>query len=158
MPGRELDKIYSVSPALYSVRLSILFCASVPPIEIVIDGTDNINTGELTHARLPKKHLQFQPPVKGRLYRRYLGRIGRHKDSGLDSADGEIKVFDILAKGYTWVDIVAYDHYAHTDKKVSYVFSPFSHDGEASPAPEPATMMLMGFGLLALAGVARKNV
>jgi hypothetical protein len=36
--------------------LLILFYASVPPIEIVIDGADNINLGELTHARLPKGH------------------------------------------------------------------------------------------------------
>lgn len=88
----------------------------------------------------------------------YINTLADLENLGLDSAAGEVKIFDISAKGYTWVDIVAYDHYAKTKDKVSYVFSPFSHDGASGGTmPEPATILLFGFGLLGLAGVSRRK-
>lgn len=104
----------------------------------------------------------FSPPddFSGEIWEEllYINTLADLENSGLDSATGEIKVFNISAKGYTWVDIVAYDHYVNTKDKARYVFSPFSHDGASgSTVPEPATMMLFGIGLLSFAGVLRRK-
>lgn len=73
-----------------------------------------------------------------------------------DLAEGETKKFHISADGYTWVDIVAYDHYIQANHKTHCIFSPFSHDG-GSGVPEPATMLLVGTGLISLGCVARRK-
>lgn len=71
-------------------------------------------------------------------------------DEEEDTASGQIKAFDISVSGYTWVDIVAYNHVILGNNKAKYVFSPFSHDGGSTPIPEPATMLLVSLGLLGL--------
>jgi hypothetical protein len=73
-----------------------------------------------------------------------------------DEAPGEIKKFDINVHGYPIVDIVAYDHVILGKNKAKYVFSPFSHDG-SSQIPEPATMLLVGTGLIGLGWTARRK-
>jgi len=35
-------------------------------------------------------------------------------------------------------------------------FAPFSHDAQSSKVPEPTTMLLLGLGLVGLAGVGRR--
>ncbi|SHE57216.1 PEP-CTERM protein-sorting domain-containing protein [Desulfacinum infernum DSM 9756] len=76
-----------------------------------------------------------------------------------DTASGEIKQFHIVVSGYTWVDIVAYDHVVKSNAKIHSVFSPFSHDGGGGvPIPEPMSLVLMGTGLVAGATVMRKRV
>jgi len=74
-----------------------------------------------------------------------------------DTAPGEIKKFDISVSGYSWVDIVAYDHVVIGKNKAKYIFSPFSHDGAGGdPVPEPATMLLLGSGFIGLAGFRKR--
>lgn len=97
-------------------------------------------------------------------YEYFIGDLGTDKtvqnyipgDEWGDIADGEIKKFDISVSGYSWVDIIAYDHVIKSNNKAKYVFTPFSHDG-ASTIPEPATMLLLGSGLLGLGWFGRKK-
>lgn len=84
-----------------------------------------------------------------------------------DIAYGEIKRFDVSVSGYTWVDIVAYDHVIlcknKAKYKAKYVFTPFSHDCKCcdgkccKPIPEPATLFLLGTGLIGLGAFGRKK-
>lgn len=74
-----------------------------------------------------------------------------------DTAAGEIKKFDIMVSGYTWVDIVAYDHVILGNNKFKYTKTPFSHDGSSTAVPEPGTMLLLGSGLLGLGLLRRRR-
>ena len=74
----------------------------------------------------------------------------------LDEAQGMTKKFNIKVNGYTWVDLVAYDHYL--GNKVKFVKTPFSHDGGGgNPVPEPATLFLFGSGLIGLGAFGRRK-
>ena len=98
-------------------------------------------------------------------YEYYIGDFGTNdivqnhipgEEEG-DEAEGEKKLFDISVSGYTWVDIVAYNHVILSENKAKYVVSPFSHDG-ASGVPEPTTMLLLGTGLLGVAWIGRRKL
>lgn len=75
-----------------------------------------------------------------------------------DTARGDVKKFYVSVQGdFAWVDIVAYDHVVLSKNKAKYVFSPFSHDGEGTPVPEPATIALLASGLVGLTWTKRQR-
>ncbi|MFH1147297.1 MAG: PEP-CTERM sorting domain-containing protein [Pseudomonadota bacterium] len=74
-----------------------------------------------------------------------------------DTASGEIKKFPVSVQGYQWADIVAYDHVVKSKEKIHSVFSPFSHDGGGGAVPEPATLVLIGSGLLGMGWAGRRR-
>lgn len=65
---------------------------------------------------------------------------------------GEIKAFDLSVAGFDWahVDVIA----QIWSSPPEWDINPASHDTTATP--EPATMLLLGSGLLGLAGLRRK--
>ena len=82
-------------------------------------------------------------------------------DEFFDTAQGMIKKFQVSVSGYDYVDIIAYDHYIKSNNKLQYVKTPYSHDGgsgQGNPVPEPTTMLLLGTGLIGLAGAGRKKM
>ncbi|MBU4259091.1 MAG: choice-of-anchor N protein [Proteobacteria bacterium] len=72
---------------------------------------------------------------------------------GTDFKSGMIKKFSIKVNGYTMVDFVAYGYYLNTSKKrcstLNNTINPYSHGG-AMVVPEPATLFLLGTGMIGL--------
>ena len=69
---------------------------------------------------------------------------------------GQINAYDVTINGYEWVHFDAFDHVI-SGNKVRYIFAPFSHDAFSNETPEPATLTLLGLGLIGLAGARRKK-
>ncbi|SMC18823.1 PEP-CTERM protein-sorting domain-containing protein [Desulfacinum hydrothermale DSM 13146] len=100
-------------------------------------------------------------------YEYYIGDFGTGEevlnyipgDEEGGKASGEIKKFHVLVTGYSWVDIVAYDHVVKSKNKIHSFFTPFSHDGGSGgvPVPEPVSLVLMGLGLSVGAAVVRRR-
>lgn len=44
------------------------------------------------------------------------------------------------------------------DSKGKLTKAPFSHDAQSAPVPEPATMLLLGTGLIGIAGLGRRKI
>ena len=89
-----------------------------------------------------------------------VGTIGDTQPGETDTGDGYTETFDIdidlLADGVTGVH---FDLFTMTDPEGQLIaFAPFSHDAETAPVPEPATMLLLGVGLMGIAGLGRKKL
>jgi hypothetical protein len=51
---------------------------------------------------------------------------------------------------------IHFDLFAFVDGKL--IKTPFSHDAQSAPVPEPASMLLLGVGLIGLASISRKKL
>lgn len=71
------------------------------------------------------------------------------------SSSGQVNVYDVSVSGYSWVHFDAFDHIVVGQNHANYKFAPFSHD--AGVVPEPTSFMLLGLGLLGIAGLKRKK-
>jgi len=49
-----------------------------------------------------------------------------------------------------------YDHYYNNEGDAKAVNAPFSHDGGGTQVPEPTTLLLLGLGLIGVAGIGRR--
>ncbi len=69
---------------------------------------------------------------------------------------GQINAYTVNVTGFTTVHFDAFDHIT-CGTKVKAIKAPFSHDAEGTGLPEPGTILLLGSGLIGLAGWGRAS-
>src|SRR5262245_23362288 len=86
-----------------------------------------------------------------------VGDLSNSFPAGFPSS-GQINAYDVTVSGFSSVHFDAFNH-IQAGRKAMSIKAPFSHDAEGVPSvPEPASLLLLGFGIggSALVGLRRR--
>jgi hypothetical protein len=81
-------------------------------------------------------------------------------DANYPGTDLYFAAFDVDVSGLAPGYYIHFDLFG-TDLAGKFIKAPFSHDAQsngAAPVPEPSTMLLLGLGLVGVAGLSRKHI